>query len=72
MAWVAITNNPEWEYDNAPPAPTIGTPQYDLWLKSALGIRIQPDGTEIYISTRRIGTHLPSGGELNKSYWDAR
>ena len=71
MAWLPITNNPNWEYNNAPVEP-VGNPQKQtLWAKSTAGIRTQPDGTEIYVETRRVGTTLLAG-EVNKSYWDAK
>jgi hypothetical protein len=71
MAWLPITNNPDWEYNNAPADPAGNPQKHALWLKSTAGIRTQPDGTEIYVECRRVGTTI-SAGEVSKSYWDAR
>ena len=68
MAWSAIANNTEWEYDNAPPDPANG--QSDLWGKQVSGIRTNADGSEIYTKCRVIGTTVDSSGEINKTYWD--
>lgn len=68
MAFTAITNNPYWEYDNAPADP--GGKQSDLWDKQTNGIRVNVSGTEIYTNSRKIGTVVQTSGELSKTYWD--
>jgi len=70
MAWITITNNPLWEYDNAPADPG-GSLTY-IWSKQTNGIRTSTfDGTEIYTNCRMVGTTVDAG-ELNKTYWDAQ
>jgi surface protein len=71
MAFVAIPNNDQYEYDNAPPDPGVGHPMRALWLKSSNGVRTE-HGHSVYVRTRRIGSGNVDHGELSKSYWDAR
>mgnify|MGYP003973878395 FL=1 len=71
MAFVAIPNNDQYEYDNAPPDPGAGHPMRALWLKSSNGVRTE-HGHSVYVRTRRIGSGNVDHGELSKSYWDAR
>ena len=71
MAFVAIPNNDQYEYDNAPPDPGVGHPMRALWLKSSNGIRTE-HGHSNYVRTRKIGSGDVDHGELSKSYWDAR
>jgi len=70
MAWVAITNNPYWEYDNNPPDPGVGSPYRPLWLKQTAGIRTSPSGREVYVKCRRVGTTVDTAGEISKTFWD--
>ena len=70
MAWIKITNNPLWEYDNNPSDPG-GALTY-LWSKQTAGIRTNTDGMEIYTNCRMIGESVTTRGELNKTYWDAQ
>ena len=69
MAWVTITNNPVWEYDNNPPDPGLNSPYKPLWLKQTNGIRTTR-GHEVYTKVRRVGTTVETAGELSKTYWD--
>ena len=71
MAFVAIPNNDQYEYDNDPPDPGVGHPMRALWLKSSNGIRTE-HGHSNYVRCRRIGSGDVDHGELSKSYWDAR
>jgi len=73
MAWVAIPNNPDWEYDNAATAADCiaanGT--------TASGIRTFTSASGgvhlMYVKVRRVGeTGDTSKGELSKSFWDAK
>ena len=71
MAFVAITNLPEWEYDNAPPDP--GGAQSTLWATGVAGIRTAPSGTLVYMYCRKVGSTDPSvPNEINKTYWDSK
>lgn len=69
MAWVTITNNPTWEYDNAPADPGVGSPYRPLWLKQTNGIRTF-QGHEVYTKVRQVGTTVDTMGEMSKTYWD--
>tara|TARA_B100000424_G_C22906088_1_gene481965 strand:+ start:584 stop:802 length:219 start_codon:yes stop_codon:yes gene_type:complete len=71
MAFVAITNNTQYEYDNAPPDPGVGSKQRALWLKSTGGIRTA-NGHSVYVRCRRKGSGNVDHGEISKTYWDAR
>lgn len=73
MAWVTIPNNPQWEYDNAPPDPGASSPYRDLWLLQTNGIRTETHGPvtyEVYVKCRLIGETVDTMGEINKTYWD--
>lgn len=71
MAWVTITKNPTWEYDNTPPDP--GGKQTALWSTGTDGIRTSIDGTQIYMNCRLVGSTAASvPSEINKTYWDSR
>tara|TARA_R100000541_G_scaffold1902_4_gene7096 strand:+ start:1442 stop:2014 length:573 start_codon:yes stop_codon:yes gene_type:complete len=52
MAWVTITNNPSWQYDNAPADPGANSPLRPLWLKQTSGVRTT-NGHEVYTSVRK-------------------
>jgi len=73
MAWVAIPNSPDWEYDNmATSADCVGANG-----SCVSGIRtFTPTSGSVqltYIKVRRVGdTADTSRGELSKSFWDAR
>lgn len=69
MAYVAITNNPNWEYDNSPPDPGGG--ESALWALQVAGIRTNTNGQEVYTNCRIVGTTVDVG-ELSKTYWDAQ
>ena len=71
MAWVLITNNPSWEYQNAPADPGVTKPQQrKLWLKSTNGIRTT-GGTSVYTQVRKVGDGPTANrGEMSKTYWD--
>ena len=71
MAFVNITNNTQWEYDNAPPDPGANHPMRPLWLKQTNGIRTT-GSTAVYTRCRRIGSGNVDHGEISKTYWDAR
>lgn len=69
MAWVTITNNPAWEYDNDPPDP--GGALTALWETGTAGIRTNQSGDEIYMNCRLIGSDAPSvPSEISKTFWD--
>ena len=71
MAWIAIPNNPNWEYDNAPASPGANSPYRPLWAKQTAGIRT--DGVnKIYTKVRKVGRSDASMGELSKTFWDAK
>lgn len=70
MAWVTITNNPIWEYDNNPPDPGVDSPYYELWTEQTNGIRTFKGGHQVYVKCRRVGTTVDTAGELSKTYWD--
>ena len=76
MAWVAIPNNPNWEYDNAPPDPGADSPLRPLWLKQTAGIRTfgtGPGAHQVYTRVRRVGDGPDADrGELSKTFWDSR
>lgn len=66
MAWVAITNNTDWEYDNA--ATKNG---------GVAGVRSSVFGQDVYVSVRKAGEDLSGDliddrGEISKTYWDAQ
>ena len=71
MAFVAIPNNDQYEYDNAPPDPGADHPMRPLWQKSTNGIRTEFHS--VYVRCRRVGTSGDADhGEISKTYWDAR
>ena len=73
MAFVAIPNNPNWEYDNAPADPGAGSPLRKLWLLQTNGVRQFKNGTEVYTKVRKVGDGPTADrGEMSKSYWDAQ
>jgi len=73
MAWTKYCKYPNWEYDNAPADPGVGSPYRDLWLKQTAGIRTNSDGNQIYTKVRRVGdSPAANRGELSKTYWDAQ
>jgi surface protein len=73
MAWVAIPNNPDWEYNNDPTDPGATNALRRQWVLSSSGVRQQKDGTQVYVQVRRVGdTANTNKGELSKSFWDAR
>lgn len=74
MAWVNITNNSSWQYDNAPVDPGANSPLRPLWLKQTNGIRTT-NGHAVYTSVRKTvnsasGTSTVSMGEISKTFWD--
>lgn len=71
MAFVAIPNDSNWEYDNAPADPGIGSPLRDLWLLQTNGIRTDSGGHKVYVSCRKVGETIERG-ELSKTYIDSR
>jgi len=70
MAWVAIPNNPRYEYNNDPADPGTESPQRPLWLKQTNGVRTTL-GFQNYTNVRRVGT-TNDIGEMSKNYWDAQ
>ena len=75
MAWVAITNNTGWEYNNAPADPGVGSPHRALWLKQTNGIRTFGSGVgahQVYTEVRKVGDTNRTRGELSKTFWDSR
>ena len=72
MAWVAITNNTGWEYNNTPADPGVGSPLRPLWQKQTNGIRQFKNGTEVYVEVRKVGDTNRTRGEMSKSFWDSR
>ena len=71
MAFVAIPNNDQYEYDNTPPDPGVNHPMRALWQKSTNGIRTS-HGHSVYVRCRRVGSGNVDHGEISKTYWDAR
>ena len=76
MAWILITNNEVWEYDNDPADPGADSPYRPLWLKQTAGVRTNSDGQKVYTKVRRVGSN-PVGsngtmGEISKTFWDAQ
>ena len=73
MAWVNITNNTTWQYNNSPSDPGATSPFRPLWQKQTSGIRT--DGPhKVYTEVRKAtdnGT-ARTRGELSKTFWDAR
>ena len=62
MAWILITNNEVWEYDNDPADPGADSPN--------------SDGQKVYTKVRKVGSN-PVGsngtmGEISKTFWDAQ
>ena len=72
MAWVAITNNTGWEYNNTPADPGVGSHLRPLWQKQTNGIRQFKNGTEVYVEVRKVGDTNRTRGEMSKSFWDSR
>ena len=73
MAWVTITNNTAWEYDNDPPDP--GDALSTLWATGTAGIRTNQSGDEIYMNCRHKTLHPTQDSvpnEINKTYWDGQ
>lgn len=72
MAWVTVTNNTEWEYDNAA---TASDTYSDTPGTISGGIRTftLPGGNarQTYIKCRKT-SNPPATGELDKTYWDAQ
>ena len=74
MAWVTITNNPSWQYNNAPADPGANSPLRPLWLKQTSGVRTT-NGHAVYTDVRKTvnsasGTSTVSMGEISKTFWD--
>lgn len=70
MTWTPIPNNPNWEYDSAPPDP--GGAQSALWSTGINGIRTTPTGQEVYMNCRPVGSDYTSRpSEISKTFWDA-
>ena len=72
MAWVTITGLTNWEYDNAPSDPGVGSPYRELWLKQTNGIRTDSGGHEVYTKCRMKGETVDTMGEISKTYYDNR
>lgn len=75
MAWVNITGNPNWQYQDAPADPGADSPLRPLWLKQTNGIRT--DGShQVYTQVRRVPDDSSDAnanrGELSKTFWDQR
>ncbi len=79
MAWVTITNNPSWQYDNSPPDPGANSPLRPLWLKQTNGIRTT-NGHAVYTSVRKtiatagtvtFAVTVSNPGSGNKYYIDS-
>lgn len=70
MAWVAIPNLTDWQYDNDPPDP--GGAESALWALQTAGVRtVGPGGHQVYTRVRKVGDGNISRGEISKTYWDA-
>ena len=65
--WNTVPNSDQWEWDSDPVDP--GGAQSWQFDKAEGGIRLNPDGTEVYISCRN--TVLGSTGELSKTFWES-
>jgi len=72
MAWIPVPGTTQWEYDNDPPDPGVGSPLRSLWLQQTNGVRTyEPTGHQVYTRVRRVG-ETSDAGELSKSFWDSR
>ena len=70
MAWVAVINNPDWEYDNA--ATEADTyPDTHGTISGGIRTYITESGSvrETYIKCRKV-TNPTAVGELDKTYYD--
>ena len=75
MAWVAVPNNPQWEYNNSPSDPGVGSPHRALWLIQTNGVRTFGSGSgahQVYTEVRKVGDTTRTRGELSKTFWDSR
>ncbi|REK59987.1 MAG: hypothetical protein DWQ49_07095 [Bacteroidetes bacterium] len=71
MAWVTITNNPTWQYNNAPANPgTDNKFKKALWDLQTNGIRSTGQNHEVYVEVRKVGDTNRTRGEMSKTYWD--
>ena len=71
MAWVTITNNPTWQYNNAPANPGTGNKfKKTLWDLQTNGIRSTGQSHEVYVEVRKVGDTNRTRGEMSKTYWD--
>ena len=78
MAWVTITNNPEWEYDDSIQNRVDGQGNYITYRNSpgviADGIRTYTNESgnvcEVYIRCRQKSNPTRILGEVSKTYWD--
>ena len=71
MAWLAITNNPGWEYSTTP---DVDDPDNDYTGLHTLGIRTV-NAREEYVYCRQINNDpeaLPGYGGISKTYWDGQ
>lgn len=58
MSWINVPGSSGlWQYDNAPPEPTVGTREHDLWALQTNGVRsYSADGAVTSISIVNSGT----------------
>jgi hypothetical protein len=62
MAWKAIPNNPNWEYDDS-----VGSAGIRVWVSPKTS-----NTHEVYVNCRKVGSAEPSReSEISKTYWDA-
>lgn len=76
MAFVSLVDNAKqstvdlnYEYNNSPTDPGVGSPLRPLWQKQTNGIRTD-GGHEVYTEVRKVGT-TTSIGEISKTWYDA-
>jgi len=68
MAWVNITNNTGYQYNNAPTMPDSDAADHKLWALGTAGIRTN-GSSKVYSNVRKAGT-TKDIGEMSKSFWD--
>ena len=78
VAWVTMTNNTGYQYNNAPADPGVATfntrSRRLLWLKQTSGVRTEENGHEVYTNVRKVTTPVNTIdiGEMSKTWWDGR
>jgi len=72
MAWVTMTNNTGYQYNNAPADPGANSPHRTLWQQQTGGVRTHTaTGHKVYTNVRKVSTTTDIG-EMSKTFWDAQ